>query len=90
MGSAPGQPTTESPFLNLKPVANHCEGAWELPGRLSSAMAANTAYMDSSRTSVREIDRGSDRNRMQSYIRPVVKSPGLLAIMGIRAPRANR
>ena len=33
---------------------------------------------------------GSDWDRMQSYIRPVVKSSGLLAIMGIRAPGANR
>ena len=35
-------------------------------------------------------DRRVDRNRMQSYIRPVVKRPALLAIMGIRALRANR
>jgi hypothetical protein len=35
-------------------------------------------------------DRRSDRNRMQSYIRPVVKRYELLAIMGIRTPRANR
>jgi len=27
---------------------------------------------------------------MQSYIRPVVEQHSLLAIMGIRAPRANR
>jgi len=27
---------------------------------------------------------------MQSYIRPVVERAALLAIMGIRAPRANR
>jgi hypothetical protein len=35
-------------------------------------------------------DRRNDQNRMQSYIRPVVKPHRLLAIMGIRAPRANR
>jgi hypothetical protein len=35
-------------------------------------------------------DRRIDRNRMQSYIRPVVKRHALLAIMGIRALRANR
>jgi hypothetical protein len=35
-------------------------------------------------------DRRIDQDRMQSYIRPVVKQASLLAIMGIRAPRANR
>lgn len=35
-------------------------------------------------------DRRIDQDRMQSYIRPVVKQSSLLAIMGIRAPRANR
>jgi hypothetical protein len=35
-------------------------------------------------------DRRIDQDRMQSYIRPVVKRASPLAIMGIRAPRANR
>jgi hypothetical protein len=30
------------------------------------------------------------QDRMQSYIRPVVEQHSFLAIMGIRAPRANR
>ena len=35
-------------------------------------------------------DRRTDRNRMQSCIRPVVKHHALLATMGIRAPKANQ
>ncbi len=50
--------------------------------------AANAAYMDSSLVSV-EI-RTRDQDRMQSYIRPLLKPCRLRAMMGIRAPRANQ
>jgi hypothetical protein len=49
---------------------------------------SNAAYMDSSLVSARI--RTRDQDRMQSYIRPVLKPLWLRAMMGIRAPRANQ
>jgi hypothetical protein len=53
-----------------------------------ASLATNAAYMDSSLVSARI--RTRDQNRMQSYIRPLLKPRWLRAMMGIRAPRANQ
>jgi len=54
----------------------------------SLEVAINAAYMDSSLVSARI--RSRDQDRMQSYIRPLLKPQWLRAMIGIRAPRANQ
>ena len=51
-------------------------------------LTLNAAYMDSSLVSARI--RTRDQDRMQSYIRPLLKPLWLRAMIGIRAPRANQ
>ena len=56
--------------------------------RLCGSLLCNAVYMDSSLVSARI--RRRDQDRMQSYIRPLLKPRRLRAMMGIRAPRANQ
>ena len=51
-------------------------------------LTQNAAYMDSSLVSAGI--RARNQDRMQSYIRPLLKPLWLRAMIGIRAPRANQ